>query len=238
MRTTVPITMKFPVGGIGGRVFPFWYFSRQRKVSYLRSMDRKIHTYNDDELKVCRPLPRSRIRNLTKQALIPQKPPRLVERPRSIRSSSSLPTFLPLRETHLHRGLIPEPLLKPLCPIRHPPRICDKYVVGRVLAHVWCKIQTNTGVRLTRGACSPKNMALRVVCQRPPVQSFHRHRSIVPVSCRVEEFTAQKRNFGEKKLFVSGFLALSEASAWTGRSSLVLTSLQLRLLGLRSLGSP
>ena len=215
------------------------FFSRQRKVSYLRSMDRKIHTYNDDELKVRRPLPRSRIQDLTEQALIrhPQKPPRLVERPRSILSSSSLPTFLPLREILLHRGLIPEPL-KRLCPIRHPPRICDKYVVGRVLAHAWCKIQTNTGVRLPHAACSPKNVALQVVCQRPPVQSLHKHRSIVSVCCRVEEFTAQKRNFGEEKLFVSGFLALSETNAWTGRSSLVLTSLQLRLLGLRSLGSP
>ena len=71
-------------------------------------------------------------------------------------------------------------------------------------------------------------MALRE-CQRPPVQSFHGHRSIVPVCRRVEEFTGQKRNFGEKKLFVSMFLALSE-NEYMDLKGLprVLTSRQLR----------
>ena len=90
--------------------------------------------------------------------------------------------------------------------------LCRSTRIGEsICLEVRYKLQTKTRVRLTHGACSPKNVALRV-CQRPPIQSLHRHCSVVPVCCRVEELTVEKRYFGERKLFVSGFLPLSETS--------------------------
>ena len=58
-------------------------------------------------------LPRSRIWDPSKQTLIRYpEPPGLVERPRSVGSSPSLPAFLPLPQELPHQSLIPKPFLE------------------------------------------------------------------------------------------------------------------------------
>ena len=90
------------------------------------------------------------------------------------------------------------------------------------------KLQRKTGVRLTHGACSPKTVTLRV-CQRPPIQPLHMHRSVVPVwrpAVLNLKSLLCKQYFGKrKKFFVSGCLAQLERAHgleglfWSSRAS-------------------